>query len=152
MKASVWIALVLGACSGSPKPAMQAPTTAAATPAPAESSPAPATPTHAAPAKPVGESTETTASEEFFALLSGSRPAIHDCYIGALKQDNSLASQPITLEVTAVFSGAGKLTELDLSPSLGVEFETCVRTESNHWKLTTKGVSQFKAKIALTPT
>jgi hypothetical protein len=70
--------------------------------------------------------------------------------MAALKKGSSSENKPITLTVTASFAATGKFDKVDLTPSLGAEFEKCFRAEANKWTVTPKGVRQFKAQLALT--
>jgi hypothetical protein len=92
------------------------------------------------------------ASQEFIDLVAKSRGAIQKCYTLALKKRADIQARTITLTVSATFAQSGAYHDASFSPSLGAEFDSCMKTLASRWTLPANSPAMtFRAPVSLTP-
>jgi len=107
----------------------------------------PGEPQHAIPDKATA-----AASQEFLDLVAKSRGAIQKCYTLALKKRSDLQARTITLTVSATFANSGAYQDASFSPSLGDQFDSCMKTLASKWALPPNSPAMtFRAPVSLTP-
>jgi hypothetical protein len=102
---------------------------------------------------PLPDKVTQAASEAFRASVEKSRGGIQKCYQAILKKDAAIQAKTITLIMSTTFSGAGAFQSASYSPSLGDNFDTCMRSVAAKWTIPANSPTlTFVAPVALTPT
>ncbi len=69
------------------------------------------------------------------AQIAGSRQAIQQCYVQALKTNTSLEGRAVNLTVQVKVSPSGGITNAAFTPQLSPQFDTCMSTVAGRWKI-----------------
>jgi hypothetical protein len=69
------------------------------------------------------------------AQIAGSRTAIQQCYVQALKTNTSLEGRAVNLTVTVKVSPSGGISNAAFSPQLSAQFDSCMNTVASRWKI-----------------
>jgi hypothetical protein len=69
------------------------------------------------------------------AQIAGSRQAIQQCYVQALKTNTSLEGRAVNLTVQVKVSPTGGIGNAEFSPQLSPQFDTCMSTVASRWKI-----------------
>jgi hypothetical protein len=69
------------------------------------------------------------------AQIAGSRTAIQQCYVQALKTNTSLEGRAINLTIQVKVSPTGGINNASFSPQLSPQFDTCMSTVAGRWKI-----------------
>jgi hypothetical protein len=69
------------------------------------------------------------------AQIAGSRTAIQQCYVQALKTNTSLEGRAVNLTVQVKVSPSGGITNAQFSPQLSSQFDTCMGAVASRWKI-----------------
>jgi hypothetical protein len=101
---------------------------------------------------PIPDKATAAASQEFIDLVAKSRGGIQKCYTLALKKRSDIQARTITLTVSATFATSGAYQDASFSPSLGIEFDSCMKTLASKWNLPPNSPAMtFRAPVSLTP-
>ncbi|MBI4508705.1 MAG: hypothetical protein HY698_03650 [Deltaproteobacteria bacterium] len=105
-----------------------------------------------------GEGTITDAdalklTEEFNAQVRGSKNSIQQCYVSALKKNESIQARQIKLAVRVTATSSGRITSPAFSPSISPDFKACMEKIASRWKVASyQGSSvQLEYPVTLTP-
>ena len=69
------------------------------------------------------------------AQIAGSRTAIQQCYVQALKTNTSLEGRAVNLTVQVKVSPSGAISNAAFTPQLSPQFDTCMSTVAGRWKI-----------------
>jgi hypothetical protein len=69
------------------------------------------------------------------AQIAGSRQAIQQCYVQALKTNTNLEGRPVNLTVQVKVSPSGSISNAQFAPQLSPQFDTCMSTVAGRWKI-----------------
>ncbi len=69
------------------------------------------------------------------AQIAGSRTAIQQCYVQALKTNTSLEGRAINLTVQVKVSPTGAISNAAFAPQLSQQFDNCMSTVATKWKI-----------------
>jgi hypothetical protein len=69
------------------------------------------------------------------AQIAGSRSAIQQCYVQALKTTAGLENRSINLTVTVKVSPTGAISNAQFSPQISQQFDGCMSTVAAKWKI-----------------
>jgi hypothetical protein len=69
------------------------------------------------------------------AQIAGSRTAIQQCYVQALKTNTGLEGRAVNLTIQVKVSPSGGITGASFSPQLSPQFDTCMSTVAGRWKI-----------------
>jgi hypothetical protein len=74
-------------------------------------------------------------SGAFEGQVRGSKQGIQQCYVSALKKNESLQNREIKLMVSVTANPTGKLTNPSFSPSVSPDFTSCLTKIASNWKV-----------------
>jgi len=69
------------------------------------------------------------------AQIAGSRTAIQQCYVQALKTNTSLEGRAVNLTVTVKVSPSGGISNAAFQPQLSQQFDNCMSAVAARWKI-----------------
>ena len=69
------------------------------------------------------------------AQIAGSRTAIQQCYVQALKTNTSLEGRAVNLTVQVKVSPSGAISNAQFAPQLSQQFDSCMNTVASKWKI-----------------
>jgi len=83
-----------------------------------------------------------------------SKNGLQQCYVAALKKNESIQQRTISLHVVVTVQPSGKVAGTSFSPSISPDFNACVARITSKWKLppfTAGGNVPFDATVTLQP-
>ena len=98
------------------------------------------------------EATRLTA--QFNGEVRRSRGAIQQCYVAALKKNESIQARTIELTVNVLVGTNGQILEPAFSPRISSDFAKCMGQVAKRWKLdkVSGGGIRLQYPVTLTPT
>ena len=150
---ALWVVAVVACGSSSPKQGSPGPGSGSAVPPTAQVT---QTSEEAEKDPPVVEAVgddqmARDASIAFLTVLRESKGKIGRCHEAAVAKNAALENRTVALAVAADFAADGTLAKLTLAPSLGADFEVCVKAIAAGWTLTLTRKMSFRASMNLTP-
>ena len=102
----------------------------------------------------VRDETAIAVSGNFEAQVKGSKNGIQQCYVNALKKNESLQNREINLMVSVTANPTGKVTNPRFSPNVSPDFTSCLEKIATNWKLQTYQGGSFTLQypVKLRPT
>jgi hypothetical protein len=94
-----------------------------------------ARPKRAATARDVRDEVAVAVSGEFEGQVRGSKQGIQQCYVNALKKNESLQNREVNLMVSVTANPTGKLSNPQFSPSVSQDFTSCLTKIASNWKV-----------------
>lgn len=92
-------------------------------------------------------------TEQFHAQVGKSRGAIQQCYVAALKKNESIQKRSIKLKVNVLVTATGRIINPSFAPKVSNDFTRCMKGVANRWKISHKGGSiRLQYPMTLTPT
>ena len=73
--------------------------------------------------------------ETFVSQVRGSKGAIQQCYVSALKKNRDIQARAIELKVTVTVNPSGKISNASFSPTISSDFNTCFKATATQWKV-----------------
>jgi hypothetical protein len=89
-------------------------------------------------------------SGAFEGQVRGSKQGIQQCYVSALKKNESLQNREIKLMVSVTANPTGKLTNPQFSPSVSSDFTSCLTKIASNWKVQTYQGGPFTLQYPVT--
>jgi hypothetical protein len=69
------------------------------------------------------------------AQIAGSKNAIQQCYVQALKTNTSLEGRAVNMTVQVKVSPTGAISNAAFSPQISQQFDACMSTVASRWKI-----------------
>ena len=107
---------------------------------------------HESTAGDAGNADDAKLYEAFVASLRRSRGSIQKCYQNALKNNATLQSRSVTLNIEVQYRTSGSVTDARFSPRIDPSFDRCMDSVARRWTLPAmpRAVA-FNYKQTLTP-
>jgi len=86
----------------------------------------------------------------FEGQIRGSKAGIQLCYVNALKKNESLQTQEVTLQIGVVANPTGKLTSASFSPQVSPDFAACMHRIAQSWKVPAYAGGAFPIQYPVT--
>jgi hypothetical protein len=93
-------------------------------------------------------------SGSFEGQVRGSKQGIQQCYVSALKKNESLQNREINLLVSVTANPTGKLSNPQFAPAVSPDFTACLTKIASNWKVQpyTGGSFTLQYPVSLRPT
>ncbi|MFH0899196.1 MAG: hypothetical protein V2A73_01065 [Pseudomonadota bacterium] len=83
----------------------------------------------------IGAEDATRLSNAIIAEVKGSRTAIQQCYVAALKKNEAIQARKIDGKVLVSFDQQGSAKSASFTPRISDDFTACIRGVSSRWKV-----------------
>jgi hypothetical protein len=101
---------------------------------------------------PIDQKVAAAGAQEFLGIVEKSRGSIQKCYQQVLKKSEGLQGKPVSLTVQATFTPQGEVASATSEPSLGPQFDGCLKLIAQKWMVKGSSTSMtYRQVVQLKP-
>ncbi len=88
--------------------------------------------------------------ETFVGQVKSSKAGIQQCYVNALKKNQSIQARVINLNVGVTVLASGKISNASFSPNISADFNTCYKAIATKWQMPHHNGAPFTVESTVT--